>query len=318
MRLVLSLYALLWNQGWLPKRVGKSIYKAMRRHKVAPNYPFSGNLFDLKYEGNLRNSIDYDIYYFGAFEKPLLYFLRDCIRSFESDPNALHPIVFYDIGANIGQHSLFMSQYVQLVHCFEPFDGVSKRIRHQIALNNIDNITIHQVGLGSEDAKLPFFAPTGSNQGIGSFEASTTAKGNKCIGELQLVNADDYIAKQGLAAASLIKMDVEGFEKLALMGLKKTLHKERPIVVFEITYEGQNAFKSKEEILALFPGKYHLLTFKIRKKNGSKSRRKQGKARLTGRYELVSYNFEFPWGQDDIVACPEEKLSNLPLTNLNH
>lgn len=282
----------------------------MARKGYAPSHPFKVALFDLEYEGNLQNNIDFNIYYFGAFEKPLLFFLRDCILNTAEDNR-----VFYDIGANIGQHSLFMSNYAAQVHAFEPYMTVRERIAHQINLNNINNICVHEVGLSNEETKLPFFAPTGRNQGIGSFDASTVNKGNKNIGELQLVRGDDYIAQHKLEPATLVKIDVEGFEKPVLAGLQETLTKYRPVVVCEITYGGDISFRSKTEILDQFPANYELLTFNTRKADGSKSRRKQGKARSSGHYQLIPYNFEFPWGQDDIVACPKEKLQALPRSN---
>ena len=282
----------------------------MARKGVAPSHPFKAKLFDLDYEGNLQNNVDFNIYYFGAFEKPLLYFLRDCIVN-----TAVDKPVFYDIGANIGQHSLFMSSHAARVHAFEPYNTVRERIEHQIKLNGINNICIHEVGLNDAEARLPFYAPTGRNQGIGSFDASTVNKGNKNIGELQLVRGDDYIAQHNLEPADLIKIDVEGFEKPVLTGLHQTLVKHRPVVVCEITYSGDISFKSKTEILDRFPDDYELFTFNTRKADGSKARRKQGQARSSGRYQLVPFNFEFPWGQDDIVACPKENLHKLPRFN---
>ena len=52
-------------------------------------------------------------------------------------------------------------------------------------------------------------------------------------GKLEIVEGDLYISKLNLKRVDLIKIDVEGFEKYVLLGLKDTLEKYRPFVVME-------------------------------------------------------------------------------------
>jgi FkbM family methyltransferase len=237
----------------------------------------------------------------------LLFFLRDCL-------NAIHhsPTVFCDIGANIGQHSLFMSNIADHVHAFEPFDGVRQKLEQHIKLNGINNLSVHNVGLSDKNELLPFYAPTGRNQGIGSFDATTTAKGNRNIGNLALVNGDGYFQQQAITDIDLIKIDVEGFEKSALRGLRNTLTGNRPVVVCELTYGKELSIFSMTELRSLFPEDYSFLTFDVRKADGSKARRKEAKARVSGEYQLIPFNLELQAGQDNIIACPDENLDRLP------
>jgi FkbM family methyltransferase len=301
----------LWQQTWFSPRYGKALYKKICAEDSAPSFPFSTDFFGLKYQGNLNNSIEFNIYYYGAFEKPLLYFLRDTLQNLPEKDS-----VFCDIGANIGQHSLFMCKYAREVHAFEPFQLVSDSLRKQIELNQIENIHIHDVGLSNDNEQKTFFAPTGRNQGIGSFDASTVTKGNQPIGELTLVRGDDFFQKMQLSSIALMKIDVEGFEKLALKGLQQTLGDNRPIVVCEITYGKDLSFTGLEEIKQHLPADYELFTFDTRKADGSKARRRGAKAKRTGCYQLIPFDFRLTLGQDDIVACPSELLEFLPKTNL--
>ncbi len=297
----------LWRQKWFKPEYGKSLYKLMCAEGEPPDTPFSKDFFGLRYEGNLRNNIDFNIFYYGAFEKPLLFFLRDTLLQ-----SANGESVFCDVGANIGQHSLFMSLYAKQVHAFEPYQGVSDRLGHQIALNKIQNITLHKVGLSDKVESLTFYAPTGSNQGVGSFDASTTDKGNKPIGELALVDGDSYIADQGIHNIKLMKIDVEGFEKSALAGLSQTLDKDRPIVVCEITYGNDLSFKSLQELESVLPANYEFYTFDTRKADGTKARRRGAKEKRSGKYRIIPFQFDRQKGQDDIIACPRERVSSLP------
>lgn len=297
-RLLLS----LWHQPHTPEKLKRFAYKALLKRDAAPAFHFRTDFFGLQYEGDFDNHIDFDIYYFGAFEKPILFFMRDYLKAV-----ADQAAVFVDIGANIGQHSLFVSRLVSEVHAFEPYDKVGNRLRHQIALNTLDNIHLHAVGISDENGRQAFFAPTGRNLGIGSFDTNTTNKGNQNIGELQLVNGDDYFQELGIERIDVMKIDVEGLEKKALAGLEQSLKKFRPLVLLELTYGQELSFVGMEELAEYFPGDYQFYCFDKRKKDGRKSRRKEGAGRISGRYRLIPFHFQYATGQDDIVACPTEK-----------
>ena len=74
MNLGKSFYQFLWHQPWLNINYKKSIYKKLCAYGIIYNYPFEKEFFGLKYRGNLNNNIEFNIFYFGAFEKPLLFF----------------------------------------------------------------------------------------------------------------------------------------------------------------------------------------------------------------------------------------------------
>lgn len=317
MNLSHAFFKTLWNQPWLSQRAKKSIYKQLCKFEPAPSAPFVSNFFGLQYQGNLNNSIEFDIYHHGAFEKPLLYFLRDTLQAMRASGDAATPQVFIDIGANIGQHSLFMSLFADQVYAFEPYAPVRDRLQFHQQLNQIGNIQVHAVGLSERDELLPFFAPTGRNQGIGSFDASTVSKGNKATGELQLVNGDAYLAAQGMLAPTLMKIDVEGFEKQVLLGLRQTLAAARPVLVTEITYGKELSFGAVEELLEVLPPDYRLFAFDTRKADGSKARKRGARARRSGEYQLIDYQRWLQSGQDDVVACPLEKIALLPRCSLD-
>ncbi|MDX1489794.1 MAG: FkbM family methyltransferase [Pseudohongiellaceae bacterium] len=303
MSLKLQLCRTIWDKQWLKPRQSRAIYKCLSKAGQAPDFPFTQDFYGLHYEGNLRNNIDFHIFYYGAFEKPLLHFLRDTLQALDS-----HNSVFVDIGANIGQHALFMSTLCRQVHAFEPFDKVRQRLDLQITNNKINNIQIHTIGVSNENASLPFYAPTGANQGIGSFDSNTAAKGNVSIGELALVKGDDYFPEHGIDRIDIMKIDVEGFEKPALQGLQETLNATRPIIVVEVTYGEAHSFSSIAQIASHLPQNYELFTFDNRKVDGSKARKRDGKSRISGNYDLVPYTKVLQRGQDNIIACPREKL----------
>ncbi len=303
----------IWDQSWLSPKVKKTAYKILNQAGNPPSAPFTTNFYGLNYQGNLQNNIEFSIYYYGAFEKPLLYFLRDTLANIKKHPSASVATCFCDVGANIGQHALFMSQFAATVHAFEPFQTVSNRLLEQVKLNNIDNITLHSFGLSDVTQRLPFYAPTGSNQGIGSFDKETLSKGNVETGSLALRNGDEFFASYPIPRVDLMKIDVEGFEKKALAGLTAVLGKNRPIVVCEVSYGAELSFQSFSQWQSAFPPNYRFFIFDIRKANGRKDRKAGAKAKRTGHFKLIAFDQWKPSGQDDVIACPEEKLALLAL-----
>lgn len=304
-----ALAAWLWQQQWLPLRFKKNIYKRLGKSGMVPDAPFEMDFFGLRYQGNLRNGIEFAMFYYGAFEKPLLFFLRDSLEAISK--RRQRPTLFCDIGANIGQHSLFMSRHADRVIAFEPFAEVSARLEHHIALNSIDNIELHKLGLSDSNGTLPFFAPTGSNQGVGSFSEDSLQRGNQAAGELQIARADDFFAQHPPPALDLVKIDVEGFEQKVLQGMQASLVRHRPLLVCEITYGEALSFQSQAQFLDCLPEGYRLFMFDTRKADGSTARRKGARAKRTGAYRLTPALWR-DRDQDDVIAVPQELVDYIP------
>jgi len=258
------------------------------------DFDFRVTLNGTTYEGNTNNYIDKNIFLYGAYEKPVLFFLSDIMTAAYSDQG-----IFLDIGANTGQHSLFMSRHAREIHAFEPWEPVLKRLRRHIEMNRLKNVVIHPFGLGNENSKQRFFQPPSSNLGMGSFVKEFAAV-NSPAEFLEIRIGDEVLEKAGVTSVALIKMDIEGYEKLALKGLERTLRRDRPIVEFELTTDPKSpvSVKSHEELKSLFPDNYEFVTFSERS------------SPETGAYVLEhlgkSLHFD-KFEQHDVVAFPVEK-----------
>ena len=262
------------------------------------SFDFTTDFFGMRYEGNSGNYIDRRIFYVGAYEKPMLFLLRDIMGTAFANQG-----VFIDVGANTGQHSLFMSQYSKEVHAFEPYEPVLKRFRKMIDINQIRNIVIHPVGLGHEAAKLPFYKPPDTNLGTGSFVAGFKPD-NTYGGELDIRVGDEALASANVGSVALIKIDIEGYEKYALRGLNRTLEGFRPFVVFELTSNPTSpvSIKSKRELVALFPDSYEFLVIE------------EDRGMITGEYWFSDLDGQVHFdqlAQNDVLAYPVEKKKYL-------
>tara|TARA_Y100001933_G_scaffold135072_1_gene134324 strand:- start:446 stop:1399 length:954 start_codon:yes stop_codon:yes gene_type:complete len=311
----LNFLAFLWTTAGNNQTWRKFLYRQLRRNGKTPDYAFSKDFYGLKYKGNLNNNIDANVFFYGAFEKPLLFFLRDTLNALITEtPKA----IFMDIGANVGHHSIFLSKFASQVLAFEPYPKVNMQFKQQIAHNNISNIQIFETGLSDRRETLNYYAPTGNNEGIGSFDESSIGKGNTSYGKLELQEGDQVIESDSWKNIKLIKIDVEGFEKKVIKGLSRTIEEERPVIVCEITYGQQLSFVSIEELSSYLPQNYEILTFNTRKLDGSKDKRKGSLAKRSGFYELISLTQWRSSGQDDIVMIPNEKSTIIPRQTEEH
>ena len=311
----LNFLAFLWTTAGNNQTWRKFLYRQLRRNGKTPDYAFSKDFYGLKYKGNLNNNIDANVFFYGAFEKPLLFFLRDTLNALITEtPKA----IFMDIGANVGHHSIFLSKFASQVLAFEPYPKVNMQFKQQIADNKISNIQIFENGLSDRRETLNYYAPTGNNEGIGSFDESSIGKGNTSYGKLELQEGDQVIESDSWKNIKLIKIDVEGFEKKVIKGLSRTIEEERPVIVCEITYGQQLSFVSIEELSSYLPQNYEILTFNTRKLDGSKDKRKGSLAKRSGFYELISLKQWRSSGQDDIVMIPNEKSTIIPRQTEEH
>lgn len=216
-------------------------------------FSFRTDLFGMIYEGRVGDGtvVDEMVLTQGSYETHVLFFLRDTMAKLNPNEG-----VFLDVGANSGQHSMFMSHYAKAVHAFEPFPPVLARFRRMLEINKIANVTVHPVGLGREAARLPF------DDREFSFSSSANNKPQASMA-LEVVPGDAALKKAGAVRIDLVKMDIEGFEKSALLGLADTLRRDRPVVVFELTIDPkrQGLFSSTADLRDAFPKDYDFLVF---------------------------------------------------------
>ena len=224
-------------------------------YRFPETFRFETPYFGLTYAGESGNFIDDRILQYGAFEKPELYLLRKIVGQRKG-------LVFLDIGANVGTHSLFMSQLVERVHAVEPFPPVLAKLHHNLDLNHLTNVTVHPVGFGNEKRLLPFHAPPNRNLGIGSFSRDIAERWEGSVAkadtaqQLSLEIGDEYLQQQGVTRIDIAKVDIEGYEKFALQGLRQTLLRNRPCVLLELNIGKEEGFHSLQELESAFPPRY--------------------------------------------------------------
>lgn len=170
----------------------------------------------------------------GLYERHELALLEDVIgRQNLQDTTAL------DIGANIGNHTVVFSKWFRNVVAFEPNPPVATLLEANVVLSGASNVRVQRVGLGPEDASLPFTPDIAGNDGHGSFAIASTATIELPVrnGDRLLDSLDPDFAS-GKRRIGFIKCDVEGFEPSVFRGLAQTLALHGPVVLYESDHRG--------------------------------------------------------------------------------
>ncbi len=152
----------------------------------------------------------------------------------------------YDVGAFQGILTLFFASRGKHVICYEPASKNHRRLVENLRLNNLTNVTVRKVGLGSSRGSASLcFLPL--MPGGASIEASTIEGIQRfphAVEEISITTLDEDIRENGLPAPDFIKIDIEGLESEALLGARQTLA-THPSLFLEMHGETMNEKRRK-------------------------------------------------------------------------
>ena len=166
-------------------------------------------------------------------------------------------IVFYDVGANIGTHSIALSNIFKnkiVIRAFEAQSNIYEMFNQSIKINNLNNIELyHNVASDKNDEiiriDLPDYSKHNNFGGLElfkPFQNSDNAQMQKSgiFEDVKSIKLDNFNEE-----VDFIKIDVEGMENLVLKGSKNLIVNHRPFLFMEL-------LKSKlEDITEFFKDK---------------------------------------------------------------
>ena len=172
-------------------------------------------------------------------------------------------MVFWDIGAHIGEFSLLAARAVGEkgeVHAFEPNPENFDLLSYNIQMNNLKNKNMLNplIVFGTDDELYfeIFQEPSISCVRPDSLVPATTPTKRIRVPSVRL---DDYYFKQG-RRVDLIKIDTEGSELSVLRGMRQLLSlapKEASVLVFECLPINYNRFGYNSSDLLSFLRGFH-------------------------------------------------------------
>lgn len=174
-----------------------------------------------------RSFLEWYIFFYGAFRPEVSKLLNRMLRPGH---------VAFDIGANIGMHTIIMANCVGptgKVHCFEPDPHPLGRLKRNLALNGLDFVECHQAALSAKSETRRFFLhdETIGNFANASLHAANVGKETEAI-DVEVLSLDDFIARNPIPRLDVIKLLAQGEEWNVLQGARATIAKYRPKIFF--------------------------------------------------------------------------------------
>jgi FkbM family methyltransferase len=156
--------------------------------------------------------------------------------------------VVFDIGANIGTHTLFVANKSTngKIYSFEP-----SRNTYSFLLKNIAGLkNVFPINMAVSDISgISTFYNATDNAYSGLKET-----GKKPIFQTEnvlVVRIDDFVNIQKIERLDFLKIDVEGFEHQVINGSMETLKRFKPIIMIEICKDQKSKNTPEETINAI-------------------------------------------------------------------
>jgi FkbM family methyltransferase len=171
--------------------------------------------------------LEWYIYFYGAFRPQISKLLNRMLRPGQ---------VAFDIGSNIGMHAMIMANRVGptgRVHVFEPDPHPLGRLKANMNLNGLDNVTLNQAAVSArtETRQLFLHDDTIGNFANASLQEANVGRSTRAI-DMKVWSLDDYVAANPLPRLDVIKLLAQGEEWNALQGGLATIKRYRPKIFF--------------------------------------------------------------------------------------
>jgi FkbM family methyltransferase len=174
-----------------------------------------------------RSFLEWYIFFYGHFRPEISRLLNRMLKPGH---------VAFDIGSNIGMHSIIMANRVGptgKVVVFEPDPHPYGRMRRNLLLNGFDWVETHQVALAAETGRMQLFLhdDTIGNFANASLSADNVGRATTAI-DIEVWTIDDYVARHPIARLDAIKLLAQGVEWDVLQGARATIARFRPKIFF--------------------------------------------------------------------------------------
>jgi len=164
-------------------------------------------------------------YYYGAWEKDYIALSR---KLYEGGN-------FVDVGSSLGLYVVCLGDLVRksgaAIISVEPLDFNLEKQRENVSLNRLEDVVHYrQISLGDCETKLRIASdPSKSdNNAFISSEGSV---------EVRMTTLDLLLASTNPSRVGFIKIDVEGYDVMVILGATETIRRDHPIIFAEFNRE---------------------------------------------------------------------------------
>ena len=169
-----------------------------------------------------------DEYIFETIKKSNDFYEADLLRKWT--PYFFDAGYILDIGANIGNHSLYWSinTKAKKIYAIEPLPQNYDILCKNVATNQLNNkILCCNYAAGARNGNVILESLDEKNMGTATFAASDTET------EIKLISIDSFFTRFDLPQVDFVKIDTEGFEVSVLEGMENVIARFHPDIWIE-------------------------------------------------------------------------------------
>lgn len=174
------------------------------------------------------STIGTSLFFHGMFEPGEIAFTSALLAQLDA------PLIL-DVGANIGHHALAwcLASEKAVCHAFEPVSSNAQLLRRNAELAGLaERVSVDPRAVDRKSGKAIL-----REAGDAAYSTLDPDMPVTSVAEYEIptVSIDDYVRERGIARVDLLKIDVEGAEASVLAGAERTLERDAPFLLVEIS-----------------------------------------------------------------------------------
>ena len=216
-----------------------------------------------------------------------------------------------DIGANIGNHSVFFANFFSNIYSFEPYPDSYYLLKFNS--KNFNNIKTFNFGASDVDENQYMYIATNTTMSRNTlFSDRVEPKKIEQIHpkkiKVELKNLDNLLKENKEKKISFIKIDIEGYEYKALIGLKNTIINDSPIIVLEQWTDAFDEIKKTTKSIDFLKKNHYKFFYEP-----NYFRRKKNKNKILRSINKIIFFLQILFDSKKINLCGLKKIENFEI-----
>jgi len=216
-----------------------------------------------------------------------------------------------DIGANIGNHSVFFANFFSNIYSFEPYPDSYYLLKFNS--KNFNNIKTFNFGASDVDENQYMYISSDTTMSRNTlFSDRVEAKKIEQIHpkkiKVKLKNLDNLLKENKVKKISFIKIDIEGYEYKALIGLKNTIINDSPIIVLEQWTDAFDEIKKTTKSIDFLKKNHYKFFYEP-----NYFRRKKNKNKILRSINKIIFFLQILFDSKKINLCGLKKIENFEI-----
>jgi len=176
---------------------------------------------------------------------------------------------FLNVGCHIGTLALPISNHIEKVSCIEAYPKTFEHLQENIKINNLKNIKTYNFAVGNSFEDIYFMGEEevcpienknrlkNNSGGMHVFTQNDIDKNirSSCLTDKKIKNKMNKLDNTNIDNFDIMLVDIEGCEYDFLLGAKKKIMKNKPIIIIEIwddnKRKNENMKETRQDVIDL-------------------------------------------------------------------